>query len=158
MASLTIKQANRENLKDLDFIRECKLPKLHEKRFIFQDKGKSNYYIFFKDGIPVGHVDVIFKSRIKYHKCPVLQDLYVKKSERKKGFGKNILNQVGKKLKPMGYKYMGLDVEKKEPGLRKFYESCGFKVYGEPHRQIWIEKDNNNKKISAIIFHLGLKL
>ncbi len=158
MPSLTIKQATRENIKNLDFIRDCKLPKLHEKRFKSQDKGKSNYYIFYFAGKPVGHVEIILKSRRKYHKYPLLCDLYVKKRERGKGIGHKILELVGKKLKKQGYKYMGLDVETKEKGLRKLYDGVGFKLHSGPHRQTCIEKDNNNKKVYFTILHLRKKL
>jgi len=158
MVSLTMKMATREDLKDLDIIRGKKLPKLHETRFKRQDHGKSKYYIFYSNKKPVGHVDVIFKSRIQYHKYPVLSDLYVKKSERGKGIGHEILRLVGRELKKQKNKYMSLDVETKEKPLQKFYLSAGFKISSGPHKQSWVEKDNRNKRIYVTILHMREKL
>ena len=96
---MKIEKATKKDLKELDKIKGCKMPKLHISRLEQQKKRKAIYFIAYEKNKPVGHVFVYLKGNENYHSCPTLQDVFVKETERKKGFGRMLMNKVEQKLK-----------------------------------------------------------
>jgi len=152
-----LRKVKKSDFKLLDKIRGDKSQKLHESRLNFQNKGEANYYISFENNKPIGHVFVHLSGNSKHHRCPVIQDLQVKKDQRKKGLGLKIILEVEKKLKNLGYKKFGLDVETNEKWLIKFYKKIGFKRIGNIYRDDWKNKETG-KIYRSKVYYLEKKI
>jgi GNAT superfamily N-acetyltransferase len=152
MPDVSLRKANRDDMESLHIIRDEKLPKLHETRLKMQDEGLAEYLIAIKNNEPVGHVFVLFKSENPIWTCPLLQDLFVKATERKQGISKKILELTGQRLREAGYSEMGIEVETDEDWIRRYYESVGFKLDSGPNKTSWTEKDTGKKILSTSYF------
>lgn len=152
MSDISIRKVNRDDMNSFNIIRDEKLPKLHETRLKMQGEGMAEYYIATINNEPVGHVFVLYKSKNPIHTCPLLQDLFVKASERKKGISKKILELTEQNIKKAGHSEIGIEVEENEDWIRHFYESVGFKLDSGPHKNSWTEKDTGGKIISNTYF------
>jgi GNAT superfamily N-acetyltransferase len=60
-----------------------------------------------------------------------LGKLAVKPSIHKRGIGKALMNKVDKIAKEKGCTSIRFDAIEKVPGLRYFYENCGYNVVGD---------------------------
>jgi len=155
MPKITLREVTEEDLiNNLDIIRNEKLPKLHRERLNKQLEGKSVYFIAFEDKKPVGHIYVNHQGDYQY---PLLEDLFVKKTERKRGIAKEILRQVELYAEKQGYEKLGINSEVGENWVQQFYENIGFAITSGPHTQSWTEKDTG-KIIVMNIYHLHKKL
>jgi GNAT superfamily N-acetyltransferase len=150
---MKIRKATKKDMKNLDKIKGEKLPKLHNSRFALQKEGKAIYFIAFEKDNPLGHVLIVLDGNEKYHTCPILQDLFITQSKRKEGKGRLLLEKIESKIKDIGYRKIGLDVETKEKWLKRFYKREGYKIIGKTHQQIWIQKDSG-KKMATRVWHM----
>ncbi len=155
---LKFKLAKKSDLKNLEIIREEDINSIHLERINKQEQGKAEYLIAFDGKKPVGHLFIDYKSKSTWVKSPILVDLYVKQSERKKGLGLKIINYSLEKVKAKGYKKVGLDVETHEHWIRKFYEKLGFKKISGPHKSTYTIKEENNKVYTEITYFLEKEL
>ncbi len=154
MEDLVFRNVKEGDLDYLDEIRGGKLNFLHLKRIKQQEEGSAEYIIAFKDSIPIGHVFINYGGDCEWHECPVQEDLYVKESERRKGYAKMILKYVEDKVKKKGHKVIGLDVEIHEHWIKKFYESLSYKKVSGPHKLIYSSGEEGLKNVTEIVYHL----
>ncbi len=132
-----------------NIIRNERLPELHQSRLKQQEEGVAEYLIVFRGNEPIGHVFVFYKEDT----LPLLQDLFVKKEERKKGIAKKILDLTGQRIKKKDFTKMAIEAEEDEEWIRNFYENTGFELHSSPHKASWVEKDSG-KKISTNLYYL----
>jgi len=127
---------------------------LHLSRLKKQKSEKANYIIAFDNNKPVGHLFIDYKSKYSWHKNPVIMDLYVAEDERKKGIATKLMNYAESLIKKRGFDIACLDVEINNLFVKRFYEKMGYKMISGPHNLIYIEHDNNNKKVTEVVVHL----
>ena len=155
---IILRLATEKDLHLFEEIRGEKLTKLHLDRLKKQKMNKVEYFLAFIDKKPAGHMMLNYKAKRKWYTCPILEDLYVKESERNKGIATQIINFAEKHLKDKKYKELALDVETHEIWLKKFYEDLGFKKINGIHKLIWINKDKGNIRETSFVYHLRKKL
>jgi GNAT superfamily N-acetyltransferase len=143
---IKLRKASINDLDIFEDIREEKLPELHKGRIKNQDEGKAEYLIAFEDDTPVGHVFILLKSDDSHHECPNLQDLFVKKSHRKKGIASQIINLAEARVKELDHTKIGIDIEEHETWVKEFYEKLGYTVASGPHKSSFVWKDTGETK------------
>ncbi|MBT4258251.1 GNAT family N-acetyltransferase [archaeon] len=147
MSKLIFRETKSSDLGFLDEIRGEELHKLHLDRFENQKKGFVKYLIVFNGKNPIGHVLITFKNFYSWHKFPAIEDLYVKKEERKKKFAKQIMGYAEFLVKTKGHNKICLDVETHEFWIRSFYESLGYeKISGVHDLKYFVERNGINEE------------
>ncbi|WP_458354631.1 N-acetyltransferase family protein [Peribacillus frigoritolerans] len=89
--------------------------------------GESVVFMAFDEGIPVGFVQLYPSfSSVSMMRSWVLNDLFVKESARKKGFGEGLLNAAIAFARETGAKGVSLETGKENVNAQKLYEKIGF--------------------------------
>ncbi|MFA1712075.1 GNAT family N-acetyltransferase [Peribacillus frigoritolerans] len=90
-------------------------------------KGESVVFMAFDEGIPIGFVQLYPSfSSVSMMRSWVLNDLFVKESARKKGFGEGLLNAAIAFARETGAKGVSLETGKENVNAQKLYEKIGF--------------------------------
>jgi len=151
---LEFRLAGKGDLENLDVIRDENLRSMHVKRLENQEKGLGEYLIAFSNKKPVAHLYLRYESKRSWINEPVLEDLYVKENERKKGYAKELVEYALIRLKENNYKKAGIAVETHEDWIKNFYEKLGFKQKGRPHTTYYTIKEKGNKRFTEIVYYL----
>ncbi|MDV7767128.1 GNAT family N-acetyltransferase [Peribacillus sp. SIMBA_075] len=89
--------------------------------------GESVVFMAFEEGNPVGFVQLYPSfSSVSMVRSWVLNDLYVKESARKKGFGEELLKGAITFARETGAKGVLLETGKDNVNAQKLYEKIGF--------------------------------
>jgi ribosomal protein S18 acetylase RimI-like enzyme len=89
--------------------------------------GESVVFMAFDEGIPIGFVQLYPSfSSVSMMRSWVLNDLFVKESARKKGFGEGLLNAAIAFARETGAKGVSLETGKENVNAQKLYEKIGF--------------------------------
>jgi len=155
---MKIRLTKKSDLIYLDKIRDKKLHKLHLKRIKTQERKEAEYLIAFYNKKPIGHVFINYKSKRRWHKSPIIEDLFIKDEEREKGYAKKIMLYAENLVKEKGFKTIELDVETNEKWIRSFYESLGYKKISGPHKLNYVLEDEGDKEITETVYHLKKSL
>ena len=75
------------------------MPNIHNFRIKQQKEKLAEYLIVFLEDEPVGHIYIPFNVKT----YPLIQDLFVKEENRRQGIGKEIINQICKRLCNNGF-------------------------------------------------------
>lgn len=83
--------------------------------------------IFEEEGTPVGFANLMIIFNVWSHgKAMILDDLYIRKECRNRGYGKKALEYIEKYAKSMGCRRLQFLSEKTNPDARAFYEAIGY--------------------------------
>ncbi|MBT2648398.1 GNAT family N-acetyltransferase [Bacillus sp. ISL-34] len=89
--------------------------------------GESEVFMAFDEGNPIGFVQLYPSfSSVSMMRSWVLNDLFVKESARKKGFGEELLNAAITFARETGAKGVSLETGKNNFKAQKLYEKIGF--------------------------------
>ncbi|TKH04333.1 GNAT family N-acetyltransferase [Peribacillus simplex] len=89
--------------------------------------GESVVFMAFDEGNPIGFVQLYPSfSSVSMMRSWVLNDLFVKESARKKGFGEELLNAAIAFARETGAKGVSLETGKDNVNAQKLYEKIGF--------------------------------
>ena len=91
---------------------------------------KAFYLLLEKNGKQIGYSELRFtkpRPYSKYKKCAEITDLYILPGNRKKGYGKLLLDSSIDFLKQKGCELVSLGVNLDNPSV-KLYLRCGFKT------------------------------
>ncbi|CAH0289003.1 putative N-acetyltransferase YvbK [Peribacillus sp. Bi96] len=89
--------------------------------------GESVVFMGFDEGHPVGFAQLYPTfSSVSMKRSWVLNDLFVKESARKKGFGEGLLNSAINFARETGAKGVSLETGKDNVNAQKLYEKIGF--------------------------------
>ena len=89
--------------------------------------GESVVFMAFDEGSPIGFVQLYPSfSSVSMMRSWVLNDLFVKESARKKGFGEGLLNAAIAFARETGAKGVSLETGKDNVNAQKLYEKIGF--------------------------------
>ena len=89
--------------------------------------GESVVFMAFEEGNPIGFVQLYPSfSSVSMVRSWVLNDLYVKESARKKGFGEELLKGAITFARETGAKGVLLETGKDNVNAQKLYEKIGF--------------------------------
>lgn len=103
------------------------------------EKQDTIIFIAYAEDKPVGFMHLFYSfTSISMKPLYILNDLFVHKNYRKKGFGVALLNQAKKKAKQDHYKFVVLQTETDNPA-QHLYESMGWKKDKDLH-YIWENK------------------
>ncbi|MFE4810143.1 GNAT family N-acetyltransferase [Peribacillus simplex] len=89
--------------------------------------GESVVFMAYDEGNPIGFVQLYPSfSSVSMMRSWVLNDLFVKESARKKGFGEELLNAAITFARETGAKGVSLETGKDNVNAQKLYEKIGF--------------------------------
>ncbi|MBL3641454.1 GNAT family N-acetyltransferase [Bacillus sp. RHFB] len=89
--------------------------------------GESVVFMAFDEGNPIGFVQLYPSySSVSMMRSWVLNDLFVKESARKKGFGEELLNAAIAFARETGAKGVSLETGKDNVKAQRLYEKIGF--------------------------------
>ncbi|MDP1420725.1 GNAT family N-acetyltransferase [Peribacillus simplex] len=89
--------------------------------------GESVVFMAFDEGNPIGFVQLYPSfSSVSMMRSWVLNDLFVKESARKKGFGEELLNAAITFARETGTKGVSLETGKDNVKAQNLYEKIGF--------------------------------
>ncbi|WP_339200607.1 GNAT family N-acetyltransferase [Peribacillus sp. FSL P2-0133] len=89
--------------------------------------GESVVFMAYGEGNPIGFVQLYPSfSSVSMMRSWVLNDLFVKESARKKGFGEELLNAAITFARETGAKGVSLETGKDNVNAQKLYEKIGF--------------------------------
>ncbi|WP_144549101.1 GNAT family N-acetyltransferase [Peribacillus simplex] len=89
--------------------------------------GESVVFMAYAEGNPIGFVQLYPSfSSVSMMRSWVLNDLFVKESARKKGFGEELLNAAITFARETGAKGVSLETGKDNVNAQKLYEKIGF--------------------------------
>ncbi|MGW8424175.1 GNAT family N-acetyltransferase [Peribacillus simplex] len=89
--------------------------------------GESVVFMAYDEGNPIGFVQLYPSfSSVSMMRSWVLNDLFVKESARKKGFGEELLNAAITFARATGAKGVSLETGKDNVNAQKLYEKIGF--------------------------------
>jgi ribosomal protein S18 acetylase RimI-like enzyme len=89
--------------------------------------GESVVFMAFDEGNPIGFVQLYPSfSSVSMMRSWVLNDLFVRESARKKGFGEELLNAAISFARETGAKGVSLETGKDNVNAQKLYEKIGF--------------------------------
>lgn len=89
--------------------------------------GESVVFMAFDEGNPIGFVQLYPSfSSVSMMRSWVLNDLFVKESARKKGFGEELLNAAIAFARESGAKGVALETGKDNVKAQRLYEKIGF--------------------------------
>ncbi|MBT2664924.1 GNAT family N-acetyltransferase [Bacillus sp. ISL-4] len=89
--------------------------------------GESVVFMAYDEGNPIGFVQLYPSfSSVSMMRSWVLNDLFVKESARKKGFGEELLNAAITFAHETGAKGVSLETGKDNVNAQKLYEKIGF--------------------------------
>ncbi|MGW6661776.1 MULTISPECIES: GNAT family N-acetyltransferase [Peribacillus] len=89
--------------------------------------GESVVFMAYDEGNPIGFVQLYPSfSSVSMMRSWVLNDLFVKESARKKGFGEELLNAAITFARETGAKGVSLETGKDNVNAQKLYERIGF--------------------------------
>ncbi|WHY55570.1 GNAT family N-acetyltransferase [Peribacillus simplex] len=89
--------------------------------------GESVVFMAYDEGNPIGFVQLYPSfSSVSMMRSWVLNDLFVKESARKKGFGEELLNAAITFARETGAKGVSLETGKDNVNAQKLYEKFGF--------------------------------
>ncbi|MFE4704454.1 GNAT family N-acetyltransferase [Peribacillus simplex] len=89
--------------------------------------GESVVFMAYDEGNPIGFVQLYPSfSSVSMMRSWVLNDLFVKESARKKGFGEELLNASITFARETGAKGVSLETGKDNVNAQKLYERIGF--------------------------------
>lgn len=95
-------------------------------------KKKNSSVFIAEDKKPVGIIIATYFKPLRisrFARKGYISNLYVQKSYRNKGIGKNLLNTSLKWLKQNKVKYISLEIHLENKKALKFYRDLGFKDY-----------------------------
>ena len=102
------------------------------------DFYKHTFLILYQAEMPIGFASYgKLEEPINTYK---LHKLYLLPSEQNKGFGRILLNEVGKEVTGLGADYLHLNVNRKNPAL-SFYEKLGYEIIETvdiPFAEFWL--------------------
>ncbi|MGG0788957.1 GNAT family N-acetyltransferase [Peribacillus simplex] len=89
--------------------------------------GESVVFMAYDEGNPIGFVQLYPSfSSVSMMRSWVLNDLFVKESARKKGFGEELLKAAITFARETGAKGVSLETSKDNVNAQKLYEKIGF--------------------------------
>ncbi|MGE6611161.1 GNAT family N-acetyltransferase [Peribacillus sp. NPDC076916] len=89
--------------------------------------GESVVFLAYDEGNPIGFVQLYPSfSSVSMMRSWVLNDLFVKESARKKGFGEELLNAAIMFAREAGAKGVSLETGKDNVNAQRLYEKIGF--------------------------------
>ncbi|MFF2857057.1 MULTISPECIES: GNAT family N-acetyltransferase [unclassified Peribacillus] len=89
--------------------------------------GESVIFMSYDEGNPIGFVQLYPSfSSVSMMRSWVLNDLFVKESARKKGFGEELLNAAITFAREAGAKGVSLETGKDNVNAQRLYEKTGF--------------------------------
>ncbi|MET1180326.1 GNAT family N-acetyltransferase [Peribacillus simplex] len=89
--------------------------------------GESVVFMAYDEGNPIGFVQLYPSfSSVSMMRSWVLNDLFVKESARKKGFGEELLNAAIMFAREAGAKGVSLETGKDNVNAQRLYEKIGF--------------------------------
>ncbi|MFF2457894.1 GNAT family N-acetyltransferase [Peribacillus simplex] len=89
--------------------------------------GESVIFMAYDEGNPIGFVQLYPSfSSVSMMRSWVLNDLFVKESARKKGFGEELLNAAITFAREAGAKGVSLETGKDNVNAQRLYEKTGF--------------------------------
>ncbi|MEY8191635.1 GNAT family N-acetyltransferase [Peribacillus simplex] len=89
--------------------------------------GESVVFMAYDEGNPIGFVQLYPSfSSVSIMRSWVLNDLFVKESARKKGFGEELLNAAIMFAREAGAKGVSLETGKDNVNAQRLYEKIGF--------------------------------
>lgn len=89
--------------------------------------GESVVFMAYDEGNPIGFVQLYPSfSSVSMMRSWVLNDLFVKESARKKGFGEELLNAAITFAREAGAKGVSLETGKDNVNAQRLYEKIGF--------------------------------
>jgi ribosomal protein S18 acetylase RimI-like enzyme len=101
-------------------------------RFIWNFENNTDWYIYIKDNLVVGWINIKWDKKLNDKICPELFDIYVIESMRSHGIGKELINYCEKCANKKGFSEISLCVNPKENiRAKKLYEKLGFRQIGE---------------------------
>ena len=95
-------------------------------------KKKNSVVFIAEDKKPIGIIIATYFNPLrisKYAKKGYISNLYVQKSHRNQGIGKNLFNTSIKWLKKNKVKYISLEIHLENKKALKFYRDLGFRDY-----------------------------
>ncbi len=108
-----------------------------KKEFNNAIKSRKHLILFaIEDKKIVGYLHGTFFSN-PYRKGGYIEDIFVIKEFRRKGFAKKMINEFIKILKNKGYKKIHLSVNTKNTNAIKLYKKLGFEIYHYDLRKEW---------------------
>jgi GNAT superfamily N-acetyltransferase len=120
-----------------------------------QKAGKAVYFLALLGKEPVGHIFLNYGKDNEWYEDVVLEDLYVRQDQRKKGFASEIMEYAERFVSQKGFSEMGLDVETHEHWIKKFYEGIGYVEVSGPHDLVY---EGEKGKVREKIVHLRKQL
>lgn len=118
---------------DLDGLEQAHPRHGHTRRFRRQCAGESSYLIAVRDGIPVGHGELLWGGcrddavRAEYPDCPELNGLSVFPAELQgQGIGTAIVRAAEDRARDRGLQRIGLGVGDDNPRAARLYERLGY--------------------------------
>lgn len=136
MKSIVIKKVQRGDLKTLNKLLPVNIPNFHEDKIADQESGNSIWLIAWKEGLPVGHLQLRFngarEKEIRKHieNCPHIESVGVKEGSRRQGIGTALVLKAEKLVQARGFKQAGMAVGATDnPDTKRLYEKLGFKQW-----------------------------
>ncbi len=126
-----MRNATNSDLEALIQIRQgIKIETIRE-RLDKQAKKEVDYLVIEGEGKIVGHVVLHWHGKLTHPEYPDMVDLYIKESERGKGYGTKLIAECERRAKEKGFTEIGLAVN---PDLNDsavmLYKSLGYKHTG----------------------------
>ncbi|MBA2283759.1 MAG: GNAT family N-acetyltransferase [Acidimicrobiia bacterium] len=127
-----ISVCGRNDLTALEAAFSTGLNRFHERRLAEQESGASTYLVAWLDGVPVGHVHLLARSR--YHEVrvrlgdrPEVNALAVAPERRRLGIASVLLDEAERRAGPGP---IGLAVEPGNTGAVRLYGGLGYEEWG----------------------------
>lgn len=95
------------------------------------DQVGGEWLVAWEDGRPVGHAHIDWRVE-----PPVLQDVYVAESHRRRGVASKLSEAAEQLMRDRGFAQIGLDVDVENAPARALYEKLGYRECGAPPRHV----------------------
>ncbi|MFA6518198.1 MAG: GNAT family N-acetyltransferase [Candidatus Shapirobacteria bacterium] len=130
---ITIRPVIYSDISSLKLIRSENLSdEIINQRLSDQNKGDSEFLIIEVDGQIIGFVVLKWTGKETHPEYPDMGDLYIKDSERGKGFGTALIQECENKAKNKGFKKTGLAVNPDlNANAKRLYEKLDYKVISD---------------------------
>jgi ribosomal protein S18 acetylase RimI-like enzyme len=126
----------------------------HLQRYQLQQSGGSTYLVAWKDGKPIGRLNLKWvgadEEAVKkvVGTIPEINALGVVGELQSQGIGTRLIGKAEKLAKQRGYQAIGLGVEKINERARELYERLGYRDWGHGlYIASWYETGDDGKKV-----------
>ena len=129
---MKIRQVNLSDSESLKIIKSFLTDEIIQKRKELQDSGKADFLVIDLKGKIFGFVFLKWEGKPTHPEYPDMEDLYVKESERSKGYGQLLIKECERLAKEKGFTKIGMAVNPDENcKARILYEKLGYKHDGK---------------------------